>query len=615
MKSALGIIPALFLITTLCSAQESSGTKKISFLLKNDIHGHLEPSISKSGKTFGGLSTLASITEQMRAQPEYQNGNAAFYILDSGDQFQGTLLSHFDEGLTVFKAFNKIGYDAIIPGNHDYDFGPLGWLYDRVIPGKTSDNPREVIEGLSKIATFPMLSANTYLRASIFAKGDRTKVEVDAQCRPARSSLLSDLDFENAAHPAFLKSYVILNKAGVRVALVGLDHHNTTATTTAVNVSDLCFRDETETYLEIRKSLEGLADIFVIMIHNGNTDNTKEASDITRKINSQYANGVNLVAAGHTHYIHDDSINGVHVMQDGAEAKNFGRVDLIWDPSTHTVVQDQTQSKAGIPIDRVTCNQGKPLFACDQYTVPVPNHSGIDALIQDLRTMIAPLAKEKIATAQDRIYVDRISESPLADILTDALRKGTGTQISFMNTGGIRTSINPGEVLYENFFEVIPFSNMAVVMDEMPWSGVKKLLERSITTCGRFGALMQSGLKVTYSRTCEKGQDVSTDAKLLSVATIDGEVLFDDQTTTSDTRKFKISTLDFLASGGDQFEGFKETRITATLGIARDIIANQLIKDGLVLTKTMDDRMKNISQTKVIETNPALEAHSLHSRH
>ena len=156
---------------------------------------------------------------------------------------------------------------------------------------------------------------------------------------------------------------------------------------------------------------------------------------------------------------------------------------------------------------------------------------------------------------------------------------------------------------------------MAVVMDEMPWSGVKKLLERSITTCGRFGALMQSGLKVTYSRTCEKGQDVSTDAKLLSVATIDGEVLFDDQTTTSDTRKFKISTLDFLASGGDQFEGFKETRITATLGIARDIIANQLIKDGLVLTKTMDDRMKNISQTKVIETNPALEAHSLHSRH
>ena len=363
-------------------------------------------------------------------------------------------------------------------------------------------------------------------------------------------------------------------------------------------MSDLCFRDEVETYLEIRKKLEGLADVFVVLMHNGNSNNANEASEITRKINEAYPDGVHLVAAGHTHFIHDNLIAGTHVMQDGAQAKNFGRVDLFWDPAQKKILSELTQSKAGIPINPTDCNEGKNSFYCDQYSRPIQNHPAIESLIQALHIAISPLADKKIAFAKNKIFIDRISESPLANTLTDALRMATQTDISFMNTGGIRTSLLPGEITYEKFFAVLPFANRVVVLKDLSWKSIKKLLDRTITTCGQFGALMQSGLKIIYSRTCKPGEDLSKDARLISVSAIDGEILFDEQHQTPDERTFKVATLDFLASGGEHFDSFQEAKTQETLGIARDIIAEELIKENSVLTQNIDHRFFNQVDSK-----------------
>jgi 2',3'-cyclic-nucleotide 2'-phosphodiesterase (5'-nucleotidase family) len=506
-------------------------------------------------------------------------------------------MSNFDEGHGVFRVLNEIGYDAIIPGNHDYDFGPLGWLYDRVTPGQTSGDPREVIAGLAKTANFPMLSANTFLKSTLLSHG--RPIALDDQCRPAIETLADDLDFTNARPPDFLKPYVILSKAGVRVALIGLDNRSTSSTTTKENVSDLCFRDEVSAYLDLRRRLEGKADVFVILMHNGDTDQNFEGSEITRKINAAIPGGVHLVAAGHTHYTHDASVDGVRVIQDGANGLAYGRVDLYYDRNTHQVRTELTRSAAGIRIDPVSCDSSQADFACSQIQFPVSSDASVDSILNEMTTKVAPLAKQKLAVALGIIRVNRIDESPLGNALTDALRSATQTQIAIMNTGGIRTALPAGEITYENLFEVLPFQNQAAVIQRLPWKIIKAALISAIQTCGQYGTLVESGLKIRFQRDCSAAQGIlDPAAKLIHVETVDGETLFDSKLSFEIPvdQTLSLATLDFIAAGGSGYSMFAGTSVDSKPGIARELIVNQWLKSPPRLSPEIDHRFQNVSK-------------------
>jgi 2',3'-cyclic-nucleotide 2'-phosphodiesterase (5'-nucleotidase family) len=587
----------LITVTTLFAlsgCKDRNAPVKLSFVLTNDIHGQLEPLLNKAGKQTGGMAYLASIVESIRQKDEYASEQSALFVLDSGDQFQGTLTSNFNEGRAVFDAMSAIGYDAVVPGNHDYDFGPMGWLYDKVTDGKTSANKREVIESLAERAQFPLLSANTYLKSSIRFTGKDQGPELDSKCRLSDSSSDLKLDFEKAKRPDFLRSHVILKKAGVRVALIGIDNTGTASSTTIENVEDLCFRDEVETYLEIRRELENQADVFVLMMHNGNSDNNKEASEIVRKINQAMKNGVHLVAAGHTHFVHDDVVDGVHILQNGDKTKFFGRVDLIYHPITGTVLNDLTRSKAGIAIQHESCLPQAGDF-CSEYTTPINPEKKVHQVVTSAAEEVASLSKRKLGEVAERITRNRTGESAMGNHLTDALRTATGTQIALMNTGGIRSDFAAGELLYENLFEVLPFSNFAVKVNAAKWSTLRKVLTKSIQSCGRYGSLVQSGLKIRYTRNCRADIDVDQDARLEKVETNDGRVLFDrDQgIQIADDETFSLVTMDFLAAGGSGYADLKEVTVNETLAIARELIADQLEKTKPRLENRTDGRLRN----------------------
>ena len=560
---------------------------KISFLLTNDLHGHLTPN----------LTYFASLTHQLRSRPEYQSEEAALYVLDAGDQFQGTLLSNFNEGQSLFKAMNEIGYDAIIPGNHDYDFGPLGWLFDQVTPGSTSNHPREVIERLARSADFPLLSANTYLKNSLRSAGK--SIELDSECRPLNSTPSEAIDFENAKRPHFLTPYRIFNRAGVRVAIIGLDNHATATTTTKENVSDLCFRDEVATYLEIRRFLQGEADVFVALMHNGDADQGLDATEITQKINTALPGAVDLVAAGHTHSTHDHVEDGIHIIQDGANGRAYGRVDLYFDPVSKKTLKEKTRSAAGVRIDPETCASKKATFPCEELKFPLSSNPRVDGIISDAIRSVEPIAKKNLAVAEGKVWVNRVDESPLANQLTDALRIAAGTDIALVNTGGIRAPLLKGEVLYENLFETIPFQNQAVIIPAMPWGTLKAALIASVKTCGKYGALMQSGLKIRYSRDCTRASgQIDSGAELLSVQTLDGTVLLDHESRKEAPADLTLSvaTLDFLASGGSGYSMLSGSVISKKLGIFREIVSETWSKFHPSLTNKTDGRFENVSQ-------------------
>jgi 2',3'-cyclic-nucleotide 2'-phosphodiesterase (5'-nucleotidase family) len=419
------------------------------------------------------------------------------------------------------------------------------------------------------------------LKTSIRA-GNRA-IPLDSQCRPSNQTPIEPLDFTHADRPGFLKSHVILEKGGVRVALIGLDHPATASMTTPENVSDLCFRDVLESYLEVRNSLEGRADVFVLMIHQGNAKNSREASELAEAIHSRRANGVHLVAAGHTHFVHDDLASGVHVVQDGANGRAYGRVDLYFDPETRAVIPTESKTTAGISITDQTAQDPT-----------------VETIVSSARAKVAPLADRKLGKLATPAQGNRISESALGNLLSDALRDALGTELALMNTGGIRAPLPAGEIRYEDLFRVLPFQNQAVLIRKMPWSILKSALETAIQTCGRYGTLALSGLKIRYSRTCGNGpqaKDLDPEARLIRVETRSGRLLYDREQSTevAGTETFSMATLDFLAAGGSGYKMLAGVEVNSTPGIHRELIVEALLRNPTLLQAGIDGRFENIS--------------------
>ncbi len=603
---------------------------QITVLATNDIHGGVEPNITQAGLKRGGLAILAGAVKAIRSGIQKRLGpsGGGVVLVDAGDQFQGTLVSNFNEGKLVYDAMSEMQYDAVVPGNHAYDFGPEGWLKDRAtLPG---ENPRGVIEKLAESAGFSLLSANTYLKESLSAV-QGAGLDVDDSCRivsrptptakkrrggvPGVQSRATTIQWSKAERPAFLKPYVIKTVAGVRVALIGMDHPQTTKMTTVANVSDLCFRDPVETYRDLRTQMGSLADVFVLVIHHANAPGQYDLSDLVRTLRKDPDPKLDVVIAGHTHMIQNDLISGVPIIQSGDGGERLGRVDLSYDVQKKALVSANTRAYSGVPLNYEACDPGAKSFCreetlSDSRTAARPKKgiywegellepvAAIETLVADARAAVSGLAGRVLGTAIGPLGRDRINESAISNVLTDALRDRAGVDIAFMNTGGIRATVKAGKVTYEQLFEVLPFNNHGVIAGPMDTARLMALLERSIKTCGLYGALMQSGLRVSYTRDCEtlNRGGVDNHAKLLRVETLSGELIYDAVAQPVPTqREFRVATLDFLLDGGSGFDGFKGLPLIQEMDIVREALTDQFLSlnPPTQFSHQVDGRWKN----------------------
>jgi 5'-nucleotidase len=593
---------------------------QITILGTNDIHGGVEPSATQSGSQVGGLAFYAGVVRSIRQGIKNTVGDAdgGVLVVDAGDQFQGTLLSNFDEGKLMFSAMSIIGYDVAIPGNHDYDFGPV----DPKTPGRfTPVDQVQQTDELSlrgafreaiKQATFPMISANTFFKASI-ADSNGNPIQVDGTgCKPSTPG--AQIDWSRAKTLDFLKPYVIKTVAGVRVALIGLDNPGTPTVTTPHNVSDLCFDDEAAAYLRIRKQLDGQADVFVAILHDGNINQdmygTKLLDALTSAPAPAHGSTIDAVIAGHTHTVNNVVVRGVPLIQSGANGKLFGRIDLFFNRQTGMVDTTQTRHMPGIPLSfnscpgeaQGTCTFNSATGKVSYEGVEVQQDPAVLAAIAARRAEIAPIAAKKLGVANATVdNYGSNGESAMADQLTDYLRITSTAEIAFMNNGGIRTSFDPlnkpsQDILYEDLFKVLPFSNHGVVLGPMKIDGVLSILLRNAKACSGDGGMSWSGISVTYQRKCRdaQGHPVSSDpnAVLSRVQTVGGELIIENNKAVDPNRVFKVATLDFLQAGGSGYTQFVGVPMITDMGIVRDVIADLLSANPPTFSSQPDGRVK-----------------------
>ncbi|MBK8713763.1 MAG: metallophosphatase [Deltaproteobacteria bacterium] len=291
----------------------------LSIVGTNDLHGHIE-----------ALPWLGGYLANLR---HARADDGAVVVLDGGDMFQGTIASNLEEGAPVVAAYRALGYDAVAIGNHEFDYGPVG----PAATAKTAqDDPRGALRARIEEAGFAFLSANI--------------TTVDGG--PAPLGLPSTL----------------LERAGVRIGVIGATTESTPHTTLAANVADLRFTPLADAIAREATALRGRgAAVVVVAAHAGGKCTAFEDAaalascerdeEIMHVADALAPGLVDVIVAGHTHQAMAHRVNGIAIIESYANGSAFGRVDLVVDAG-------RVESVTIHPPQRI-CRGGEGPAACE----------------------------------------------------------------------------------------------------------------------------------------------------------------------------------------------------------------------------------------------------------
>jgi 2',3'-cyclic-nucleotide 2'-phosphodiesterase (5'-nucleotidase family) len=259
----------------------------LTVLHTSDLHGHVESKDELADRDLGeGLARVATAVRAVRAE------GRPTLLLDSGDTIQGTPMQALvfkgsvgDGSDPTIRAMNRLSYDAMAVGNHEFDFG---WA-------RLSKSRSE--------ARFPWLSAN------ILGRDDK---------------------------PAFAP-YLIRTIAGVRVGILGLTTKNVPSWEPPAHLAGLKFEDTVEAtrrYVPILRGRER-CDLVIVITHQGFERDPVTGEDRGGSDENQaYAiatevPGIDLLLTGHTHTVIDPrKLGSAWISQPGRFGNTLTRFDV-----------------------------------------------------------------------------------------------------------------------------------------------------------------------------------------------------------------------------------------------------------------------------------------------
>ncbi|SHI43046.1 5'-nucleotidase C-terminal domain-containing protein [Lutispora thermophila] len=371
--------------------------------------------------------------------------------------------------------------------------------YDVMTPGNHDFNygQNRLLE-LANMAQFPIISAN-------LLKADGTTL---------------------------LNPYVIKEVGGLKIGIFGLSTPETAYKTNPKNVEGLTFADPVEHAKKMVAELkEQGADAIIALVHLGIDKESKDTSYLVR----DNVEGIDLIIDGHSHSTLD-SINNegkaTKIVSTGEYNNNLGIVNMTFVDGKLTSVEASsfsTEDAAALEAD-----------------------ASVAAIIEELNAANKELTsvvvgKTDVVLDGQREHV-RGGETNLSNLITDAMLAISGADMAITNGGGIRASIDVGDITMEDIITVLPFGNY-VVVNEYTGAQIVAALEHGTANYPNLagGFAQVAGVTFTLDLNEEAGKRVK-DVK------IGGQPIDLEKT-------YKVATNDFMAAGGDDYTMLKEGKL------------------------------------------------------
>ncbi|GGL84332.1 multifunctional 2',3'-cyclic-nucleotide 2'-phosphodiesterase/5'-nucleotidase/3'-nucleotidase [Pseudooceanicola nanhaiensis] len=466
----------------------SAGTALADFPLTilhtNDFHARFEP-ISKydsgcsaedntAGECFGGSARLVTAIKEARERAENS------ILVDGGDQFQGTLFYTYYKGKLAAEMMNKLGYDGMTVGNHEFDDGP------------------EVLRGFMDALDFPILMSNA-----------------DVSGEP----LLADV----------LKKSVVIDVNGEKVGLIGLTPQDTDEL--ASPGPNVIFTDPAGAVQhEVDRMTEEGVNKIVVLSHSDYNVDKRVAENTT---------GVDVIVGGHTNTLLGDMdgaegpyptmVGDTAIVSAYAYGKFLGELNVLFDDegnikeaSGAPIIMDAAVTEDQTTVDRIA-EAAKPL--------------------DEIRNKVVAETTEAIDGDKNAC---RTGECQMGNLVADAMLarvKDQGIDVAIANGGGLRASIDSGEVTMGEVLTVLPFQNTLSTF-QTKGSVIVEALENGVSqledVAGRFPQV--AGLSFTFDPAAEPGSRISD-------VMVDGAPIEPEKT-------YGVVTNNYVRNGGDGYAMF-----------------------------------------------------------
>ncbi|MDO6686122.1 MULTISPECIES: bifunctional UDP-sugar hydrolase/5'-nucleotidase UshA [unclassified Agarivorans] len=507
LHSGIALVPTLLAASLLaaCSSAPQQTWKvdqsyKITVLHTNDHHGRFWQ--NKYGEY--GLAARKTLIDSIREEVAAKGGSVL--LLSGGDINTGVPESDLLDAEPDFKGMNMLGYDAMALGNHEFD------------------NSLEVLAKQQQWAGFPFLSANIYQKSN----GERK-----------------------------FKPYHMFDLQGVKVAVIGFTTEDTYKLVHPDNVAGLEFRDPK---LEAKHVIAELnqteqPDLVFAVTHMGHYANAKHGVNapgdvsLARSLNE---GELDLIVGGHSQEpvcmegpnmytqtfkpgdeCKPDKQNGTWIVQAYEWGKYVGRADYSFKNGEFTLDSYQL-----VPVNlkkKITVEGKKQrVFVQDE----IPQNPEVLALLTPYQEQGQEQLGVNIAELRGRLVGDRnkvrFGQTNLGRLIATAHKERVNADFAVMNSGGVRASIEEGEVSYKDVLTVQPFSNTITYVD---MSGSEVMDYLSVVAAmpvdtGAYAQFSGIGMKVVAGKVSE--------------VVIGGKPL-------DEAASYRFTIPNFNASGGDGY--------------------------------------------------------------
>lgn len=538
---------------TSASVEEGTGPEMTTLRILGitDFHGHISRVVDKDKKTGQetvkepGAVALACEVAKVRAEAP----NALF--LSAGDNVGG---SAYDSSILkdepTMTVLNQMSLDATAAGNHEFD-GGITDLADHIIPNMNA----------------PVLSANV--------TGDAT------------------LDAEGNGHGVYIKDV-----DGIKVGIVGVTTDELPTLTDQAGLTGLTIADATKTANERAGALKdgkddnGEADVVVVIAH--------EDAAI---YGGQFSGDVDAVIGGHTHVPYAEMVkttagNAIPVVQPDHYGLKLGDITLRITQDVHGKATVTAAEAKNIDLASSQC-------AAADATEPYGVAETVAKAQADAKKagdeVLATLGSDFLRGTNDgqEYGSNRSTESTASNLIAQSFYEWVSTDIKpeadhyigLMNPGGVRADYGKGELTKGEAFTVQPFGN-EIAYATYTGAQIKQVFaEQFQPTTSRAALILgtSDNVRVTINQAAadeleriwdeikNQGKDpagytdaiAAAKAKVIDEVRIDGQPLADEATVVAASNSF-------LLGGGDSFTTLKESPMTNTGILDRDITGKVL---------------------------------------
>ncbi len=495
----LTLVLVLAIAVPASAAYDYAGNAKI---VLNDYSG--KTVILHSNDVHGAIDGYAYMAT---LRSKFETAGAEVIMVDAGDFSQGTTYVSSFKGASAVTMMNAAGYDIVTLGNHEFDFGYA-----------------QLAENLKK-ANFQVLCADVYLKET--------------------------------GETIYDASTVFETNSGLKIGFFGME---TPETATKVNpglIKEITFATFDDLYASAQLAVDSLkeqeADLIIGLWHLGvdeeSAANGYRSVDVFAKVPD-----IDFVIDGHSHTVMTAGENGEPIQSTGTAFQNVGVI--VIDNETKTIEDNFLMSTAGLA----------------KYGLVEAKAQGIiDAVDAEYGT---PFATSEVLLNGERDPGNRTEQTNLGTLITDAMVwsvvSAGGLEeyyeapvVGITNGGGIRATVQAGEITKNDINTVLPFGNTVAVIYVKGSELLEALEASTYCTPEAVGGFPQtSGIEWTLDTTVEfdqgdiymlNGQESSYYApasiKRVSIQAVNGEP-FDEEAV------YAVVTNNFTAAGGDTYNVF-----------------------------------------------------------